>query len=215
MKRIFIAIFLFYAGLLVAQEPEPKTFFWGVVAGIEQHRLSVQSIPSRGSTPESPAAGAERTGNAGALLGAFWRWQMTRDLAIQPEMLFSYAQNTIRFHPENTREKFRFMDIEMPLHLVVTNASKPLPLRASFLVGGRIGWNFANNSSDRLYLIRERLAVDIGLGAEIRLQKYRIQPEFVYSYGLNNLHDYRNTIFDPGISSVVRDRITVRVLVWR
>ncbi len=215
MKKIFTALFSIYTFALTAQEPAPKAFFWGLMTGIEQHRLSIQSIPSKVSTPESPIAGAERTGTPGALLGAFGRWQLTRDLAIQPELLLSYAQNNIRFFPEGAREPFRFMDMEIPLHLVVTNARKPLPLRASFLLGGRIGWNFASNSSEKLNLLRERIAVDIGLGAEIRLRKYRIQPEMVYSYGLNNLHDYRNTVFDPGISSVVRDRITIRVLVWR
>lgn len=215
MKKIFTV--LFWACLLSvsAQEIAPKTFFWGIAAGIEQHRLSVQNFPSKAMAPESLLAGAERTGSPGALLGTFFRWQLTRDLSIQPELLFSYAQNKVRFYPENTSERYRFMDVEIPLHLVVTNTRKRLPLRASFLFGGRIGWNFATNDSDKLNLLRERLAADIGLGAEIRLKKYRIQPDIVYSYGLNNLHDYRNTLFDPGISNVVRDRITLRVLVWR
>ncbi|MCC6282134.1 MAG: outer membrane beta-barrel protein [Saprospiraceae bacterium] len=215
MKKIFIVLFWAFGLSVAAQEIAPKTFFWGVVTGIEQHRLSVQSIPLKVMTPESPLAGSERTGTPGALLGAFVRWQLTRDLAIQPELLFSYAQNKVRFYPENILGRYRFMDVEIPLHFVVTNARKQLPLRASFLFGGRIGWNFAANTSDKLALLRERMAADIGLGAEIRLRKYRIQPEIVYSYGLNNLHDYRNTLFDPGISNVVRDRITIRVLVWR
>lgn len=193
----------------------PKKFFWGIISGIEQHRLSIQSIPSKVSTPESPAAGAERTGTAGAVIGTFGRWQLTRDLAIQSELLCSYARNRVRFIPENIREKYRFLDVEVPLHFVVTNTRKTLPLRASFLLGGRVGWNFASNPTDKLSLFSGRTAADVGLGAEIRFNGIRIQPEVVYSYGLNNLHDYLNTAYDPGISSVVRDRITLRVLVWR
>jgi hypothetical protein len=215
MKKIFTVLFGVCVLSVTAQEIASKKFFWGIAAGIEQHRLSVQNIPSKTLAPESSFAGAERTGSPGALLGAFARWKLTRDMAIQQELLFSYAQNKVRFYPKNTSEKYCFMDVEIPLHLVVTNARKHLPIRASFLFGGRIGWNFASNYSDKLNLLRERMAADIGLGAEIRLRKYRIQPDIVYSYGLNNLHDYRNTLFDPGISNVVRDRITLRILVWR
>ena len=97
MKNIFILLFWVNTILLSAQEKATKSFFWGTLAGIEQHRLSIQSIPSKVSLPESPAAGAKRPLSPGALVGVFGRWQLTRDLAIQPELLFSYAQNTIRY----------------------------------------------------------------------------------------------------------------------
>lgn len=215
MKKILVVLFCTYALQLVAQQEVQKRFFWGAVAGIEQHRLSVQTFTSKTTAPETLLAGAERAGTAAPVLGAFTRWQLSRDLAIQTELLFSAAQNTIRFFPEASSETYRFLDAEIPLHFVVTNTRKNLPLRASFLIGGRVGWNFASNSSERLNLYSGRTAADIGLGAEIRFQKYRIQPEVVYSYGLNNLHNYLNTLYDPIISSVVRDRITIRVLVWR
>jgi hypothetical protein len=215
MKNFLVVLFCSYALHLSAQQEASKRFFWGAIAGIEQHRLSIQSITAKVSTPESLWAGAERTGTAGAMAGAFGRWQLTRDLALQSELLFSVAQNTVRFRPEGTSEQYRFADVELPLHFVVTNSRAKLPLRASFLIGARVGWNFASHLSEKLNLYGGRTAADIGLGAEIRLQKYRVQPEVVYSYGLNNLHDYLNTAYDPGISSVVRDRITLRVLVWR
>ena len=215
MKKLLVVLFYAYSLQLVAQQEKPKHFFWGVLAGIEQHRLSVQSITGKTNTPEALLAGAEKAGTAGALLGAFGRWQLSRDLAIQTELLFSAAQNTIRFFPQGGSETHRFLDAEIPLHFVVTNTRKNQPLRASFLVGGRVGWNFASRTSEKLNLYSGRTAADIGLGAEIRLRKCRIQPEVVYSYGLNNLHNYLNTAYDPSISSIVRDRITVRVLVWR
>lgn len=215
MKKYLLVLFSACVQPLLAQEDAPRRFFWGMLAGIEQHRLSIQNIPSKVSAPESPVAGAERAGTAGVVLGTFGRWQLTRDLAIQSELLCSFAQNKVRFQPANTQEKYRFLDLELPLHLVVTNTRKRLPLRASFLLGGRVGWNFAANPMDKLSLLSGRTAADVGLGAEIRLSNYRIQPEVVYSYGLNNLHDYLNTEYDPGVSSVVRDRITIRILVWR
>lgn len=215
MKKILFLLFWACLQRLPAQQEMPKRFFWGLLAGVEQHRVSIQSIASKVSKPDSPNAAADRTGAAGAVIGAFGRWRLTRDLAIQSELLCAYAQNGIRFSPENVRENYRFLDLELPLHLVVTNTRKTQPLRASFLIGGRIGWNFASNPADKLGLLSGRTAADVGLGAEIRISRYRIQPEVVYSYGLNNLHDYLNTTYDPGISSVVRDRITLRVLVWR
>lgn len=215
MKNILLILFCAGTWPVFAQEVSVKKFFWGVVAGIEQHRLSVQSINNKVSAPDSPAAGAERGGTAGALAGIFGRWRLTRDLAIQSELLFSLAQNKVRFSPEGVHEQYHFMDAELPLHLVLTNRAKNHILRPSLMIGGRIGWNFASNPSDRLNLYQNRTAVDIGLGAEIHLQNFHIQPEVVYSYGLNNMHNYLNTPYDPGIKSVVRDRITLRILLWR
>lgn len=215
MKNIFLILFWAFSWPAFAQEVSVKKFFWGVVAGVEQHRLSIQSINNKVAVPDSPVAGAERGGTAGALAGVFGRWRLTRDLAIQSELLFSMAQNTVRFRPEDAQEKYHFIDAELPVHLVVTNRAKNNVLRPSLMVGGRIGWNFAANPSDRLNLYQNRTAADIGLGAEIHLRHFHIQPEVVYSYGLNNLHNYLNTLYDPVIKSVVRDRITLRIRVWR
>lgn len=215
MKNIFLILFCAGSWPVFAQEISVKKFFWGVVAGVEQHRLSIQSISNKVAAPDSPAAGAERGGTAGAVAGVFGRWRLSRDLAIQSELLLSVARNKVRFHPEDTHEQYHFMDAELPLHLVVTNRAKNHVLRPSLMIGGRIGWNFASNPSSRLNLYQNRTAADIGLGAELHLRNLHVQPEVVYSYGLNNLHNYLNTQYDPAIKSVVRDRITLRILVWR
>ena len=67
----------------------------------------------------------------------------------------------------------------------------------------------------RADLLRERLAVDAGMGVEIRLKKWRLQPEFVYSLGLNNLHNISNTPYDWVVGRIIRDRFTLRLLIWR
>ena len=122
MKNILLILFCAGTWPVFAQEVSVKKFFWGVVAGIEQHRLSVQSINNKVSAPDSPAAGAERGGTAGALAGLFGRWRLTRDLAIQSELLFSLAQNKVRFSPEGVHEQYQFMDAELPLHLEIGRA---------------------------------------------------------------------------------------------
>lgn len=133
---------------------------------------------------------------------------------MQPELSVSTVQTKIFFQRDGL-QYYRFTDVELPLHFVLTNPDGHFPVRGSLLLGARAGWNFAAQPSDNLSLLSERLAVDVGLGMEIRLKNWRLQPEFVYSHGLNNLHDVTNAKYDWAVGRMVRDKLTLRVLVWK
>jgi len=62
-------------------------------------------------------------------------------------------------------------------------------------------------------LLQERIGLDVGLGIEIPVGSLTLQPEFLYSHGMKNIHDFSNTPYDPYIGNVVRDKLQVRVLV--
>ena len=211
MKKSLLALLMLWSALLPGQEPAPSPVF-GVLLGFDSQMLGIETLD--GLEPEQTAVLSERPA-AGGSLGVFGRWPVVGALWVQPGLLLSVAQNRVLFRPDGP-VRYRFVDAELPLHFVVTNQSRrAFPLRASFLFGGRLGWNLAPDVTDRLRLYRERVALDLGLGVEISAKKWRIQPELVYSHGMNNLHSVSNTPYDGLVGRAVRDRLTLRVLVWK
>lgn len=196
----------------MAQEGPYRSFIWGISAGFETQVLGIES-PDTGE-PEQRRVTSDRASYGGSF-GLFGRWHVWRGLSLQPGLTVSSLRSRVYFQPADT-EYFRFTDLELPLHLVFTNTSEgSFPLRGSILLGARLGWNFAAQSSENLVLLRELLAVDAGLGVEIRMGKWRLQPLFIYSFGLNNLHDIANNEYDWTVGRIVRDRLALRVLVWK
>lgn len=212
MKKIFLTAWVCWAGILSAQQQPGRSFVWGGIAGFETQLLNVQAINT--NAQEQIKVDAGRAAHGGSL-GVFGRWGLWKGMFLQQELNFSTLQSKVDFYPGGV-EYYRFTDLELPLHFVLTNpVDEDSPVRGSFLLGARVSWNFASQNGDNLYLLRERLAVDAGLGVEIRFKKWKIQPEFVYSFGLNNLHDVTNAPYDWVVGRVVRDKLTLRLLVWK
>lgn len=218
MKYTLLLGVLFCSLSLVAQKTAPvetlPVFRWGISGGMEMQFIGIEVL--NGADPYNPPVRAERQAFGGGL-GLFGRWQIIRSFSIQPELyVASYSQN-IQFRGEglpNATEPFRFTDIELPLHFVITNQSSHFPIRACFMFGGRMSWNVAEQTSPNMLLLHERLGLDVGLGVEIPAGHLTLQPELMYSHGMNNLHDFSNTPYDPFIGNVVRDKLQVRVLVF-
>jgi hypothetical protein len=211
MKSITVTILVFQAALLSAQQPALPSFVWGGVIGFESQLLNIQSQQT--GEPDQMRVESARAASGGSL-GLFGRWQIWKGLFVQPGISYSTIRARVDFQPGGP-EYYQFSDLEFPLHFVLTNHSVDnAPLRGSLLLGARLGWNFGPQSTDKLILLRERLAADAGLGVEIRVGKWRIQPEFVYSLGLNNQHDVTNAPFDWAVGRVLRDKLELRVLLW-
>jgi hypothetical protein len=211
MKKIFLTAWVCWSGLLAAQQPAGRSFVWGGTVGFESQLLNIQSLNTNGQ--EQIGVDAGRAAHGGSL-GVFGRWHLWKGLFLQQELSLSTLQSKVNFYPDGA-EYYRFTDLELPLHFVLTNpADEDSPLRGSFLLGARVGWNFAPQRTGNINLLRERLAVDAGLGVEIRLKNWRLQPEFVYSFGLNNLHDVTNAPYDWVVGRVVRDKLILRLLIW-
>jgi hypothetical protein len=101
----------------------------------------------------------------------------------------------------------------MPFHFVLTNRKGSFPLRGSMILGARLGWNFADTpETHHLKLYKNRIGLDTGLGIEINLKKLRLQPEFLYSFGLNNQNDATITDTYWGVGRTLRDRLTFRLV---
>ncbi|MFN0175534.1 MAG: outer membrane beta-barrel protein [Saprospiraceae bacterium] len=212
MRKFFALPFLLYSVQLIAQSKENERFTLGFFVGMETQSLGIQPLDTR--EPEKAAVRSGRLG-MGASVGILARKQIFKGLHFQPELAVSYARNHINFQNEGRRE-FHYLDAELPLHFIATNWRRnDFPLRPCVIFGGRMGWNFAKGTSDLLNIARERFALDLGLGAEINIGRLRLQPAFVYSHGLNNLHLIGDGQYDDVVGKMVRDRLSLRLSVWR
>jgi hypothetical protein len=213
MKKLLYVLLLLWSAALRGQQPGASGPVFGALLGFDSQTLGIETLD--GLEPERTAVLSERP-SAGGSVGVFGRWPLLPGLWLQQEALVSVTQHRVLFRPDGP-VRYRFVDAELPLHFVLTNrgGGRGFPLRGSFLFGGRLGWNFAPDATDRLRLYRERAALDLGLGVEILAKKWRIQPELVYSHGMNNLHSVTNATYDGLVGRVVRDRLTLRVLVWK
>lgn len=205
-KLLLIIVKVAIMGGLHAQTLAPIQF--GGWLALETQLLAIESLAP--SDPTATSVGSGRTGS-GPGGGAFVRWNFGSGFALQPELGLSTLRNRVWFQPDGAVD-YRFTDLQCPLHLVWTNPAPGFPVRGSFLLGGRLGWNFARQAaSDKLLLLREWVALDVGLGVEIRLKRCVLRPELLYAYALNNIHDYTNTIYDPLAGRVQRDRLSLRI----
>ena len=212
MKNLLPAFILLCSLPVWAQTTPGRPFVLGGSLGFEPQLIGIQTLD--GLEPARTAVLSERPA-PGMSIGGFVRWQLWSGFAIQQELSLAFARNPVLFRPDG-RVHYHFTTLELPLHFVWTNRAKgQFPLRGSFSFGGRLGWNLAPQPTDWLHLVRERAALDIGLGVEMHKGKWRFQPEFIYSYGLNNLHDFSNSRYDWLVGSVVWDKLTLRLLLWQ
>lgn len=192
------------------QQESEKLHYWSFFLGLETQSLGIESLDSR--EPEEATVVPNRPG-VGFSTGFHYQKKIWRGFSIRPGISFSSIRNTVTFRQDG-RERYQFSDVELPLHLIFAN-NKPghQPLRGQVMLGARFGWNFAQNTTERLAFLQERAAIDLGLGVSIRSGKFIICPEVVYSHGLNNLHDFSDKPYDYLVGRVVRDKLVFRILI--
>lgn len=212
MNKYLLFFFLLGAFHIHAQNKEKEGNLTGFFSSFEMQSLGIQPLDSR-----EPDESAVRPGKPGAgfAAGFFIRRQIWRGLDFQPEISIAYFRNIIHYRQEGL-QNLDFLDFELPLHMVLVDRHKAdMPLNACVIFGPRLGWNMKQNEDKLIVLARERFGLDLGLGAEIRVGDWRIQPALMYSHGLNNLHILSDAQYDSAVGKVFRDKLSLRVSFWR
>lgn len=216
MKKIVLAFFLLSSGAVVAQQAANAPFQYGFSAGAEFQTFSMGLLPHQ---PGDPYRSYRHDGGAGVSVGLWGNWSILPALSLRPGIQLAHTSGTIQYQWEDGQIftwKYPFTELEMPIHFVLSNTFRRVPVQAKVLFGGRFSWNLSAEPADApLHLLAQRLGLDIGLGAGIRLGAWTLSPELIYSYGLNNLHDFRNTPYDWTVGRILRDRVGFRVIVGR
>jgi hypothetical protein len=215
MKNILLLIGLLVGLRCLGQTPGQQRFSSSAWAGAVFQSLNAALLvdPQNGHYIT-----AERLG-PGASLGIAAQWQLLPGLQFRPALGLGYSANTIRFWSadgEEERRQYSFADILVPVHFVLSNSLQHLPVRALILFGGQASWNLVRTPATApLHLLPERLGLDIGLGAGFVCGKWSVQPEVLYSFGVNNVHEFTNGAYDWAAGRLVRDQLCLRVLLTR
>lgn len=212
MKIYLIAILFLLSFCLAAQNKEKDRLNWGIFSGIDHHAIGLEALGQM--EPESPVVWSDgaTTGLSG---GLFIQKRLFPWLEFQPGLGISLVSLPVHFRPDGSRS-FRFYDLELPLHFRVVDVKKEeAPMRACILAGPRLSWNLAGNPKEFLTINQERIALDLGLGVEIHIRQWRIQPAFIYSHGLNDLHFPSQGRYDDLVGRIVRDKFSLTILCWK
>jgi hypothetical protein len=207
-------VLLFIATLTAeAQETTKQRFEWGLSSGLESHSLGgiTDRRPNPGTTVDFGRA------DAGFSVGWFGQWPLGKYWNLRSQVVYAANRNVLRlqYNGEPIRTTpYQFRDVAIPLHLVFTKPLGRLPLHSSFLIGGSVGWNTVSTPED-ISLFRERWSLDVGIGIDIRQGNWHIRPEVVSSHGMNNIHNYGSGNYDFLVGKMVRDRISLKILIWK
>ena len=215
MKNTALWLLLFGSFSLLGQNTgADRQFAYGLLAGAEFQTLNIGLQPRQ---PDVPLVSPQQLTGAGADFGIWGQWPISPVFKVRPALQLAHLTNTIQFEHSDgriIRNRYRFTDIELPLHFILTDDFQRLPVKALILFGGRLSWNLAALPAETpLKLLPERAGLDLGIGAGFRWGKWTIQPELIYSYGMNNVHDFQNTSYDWAVGRVLRDRLSLRVVV--
>ncbi|HNM23898.1 MAG TPA: hypothetical protein PKL15_00660 [Saprospiraceae bacterium] len=216
MKKIHLFVCLLLAIRLSGQTDTPagpkRLMFF---AGAEYNLLGAGS---GSSDPSAPWIDFQQEA-AGLTLGALMRFPLYETLFFQPELAFSYAAHHAVLWADNRpaeRIRYVFSEIELPVHLVFSKPFGNMPMRSSILFGGRLGLNVASGQPQSgVALSRERLGIDLGLGLEFGWGKWRLQPEFLYSHGMNDLHADTGRLYDRTVNRILRDKMCLRLVIGK
>lgn len=207
-------LFLFFSLICSAGQAQAEARTFGFFGGFQTQLLSLGATARQ--RPDLPRIQFQRTGMGGTI-GIYGRWPLLNGVALQPEFGFSFLRQRAQLWADGRivdQPQYTFADLEIPLHIVLTNPVGRLPLRSNVLFGGQLGLNLSATSPEgSLGLARERLAIDLGLGVDFNWGNWQIQPQVLYSHGLNNIHEDTGTLYDLAIDRVLRDKISLRVLV--
>lgn len=195
---------------LYAQDSPATTF--GAWLSMETQSLPIERVQQVDPNISTVWSKRAATGPGG---GVFLRWNIVGGWALQPALGLSTLRHRVFFQGAPPVD-YRFTSLDLPLHIVWTNNSDRFLIRPSVVLGGRLGVNLARQTArDQLVLLQEWVAIDLGIGIEIHTKRLIIRPEVLYAYGMNNLHDYTNTSYDPLIGRIQRDRLSVRLSCMR
>lgn len=192
-----------------------KSVQFGGYTGLEFQNIAVSPL----NQPSGNNASVEfELRTPGMSIGAWYRRKMLQGIAFQAELGFFHTRNTAILRSDNREQRltYTFSDIELPMHFVFSNQIGKYPMRSVLSFGGRVGVNTINHlQTQGISLYRARWALDVGLGLAFSVGNLQLQPELVYSYCMNNIHDLGAAPYDWYAGRVVRDRLGLRVLLWR
>ena len=212
-KFAFLSILIFNSILIFAQNSSNKDFFKiSPLIGLDFGHLKVENS-DLGIANEINSL--ETQNNFGFSLGLKYDFNITNQFSISPQTLISFQSSSLNFdleNQDNREEDVEPVTIEIPIHFTFKKISEKR-INPVVFGGLRYIYDISNEEEDdRLDLKKNDFAIDSGAGLEVKLDKYNLRAEFIYTLGLVNLKNSNTDIFNSAINSINRDRISFRII---
>ncbi len=212
MKNLIIVLFSLYSTTSIAQSNPNMAAQWGFALGIETQYMGIDFL-EHSFNPEISVF--DDPNKPGFTAGITWQKPLWRSLGFRTGLNFSSTYNLVNFFPYG-KSKYQFNDVELPVYFTLTNnGPKTAIFRGKILLGALFGYKFSGRSDERLSLVNDRYALDLGIGVDVKLGKLIVSPEAIYSHGMNNSHNYVGKEYDFWVGRVERSKLAFRILLMR
>lgn len=227
MKRLFlIGIVLSMTQYAIGQKFEKNNFGILLSSDFNYLKPTYSDWKEAGIQDELNAVTTQQ--KLGFTCGLLYKFNLTERLSLIPQTLLSIQESNLNFdveNEENHREVIALAAISFPIHLVWTKHNNK-KVNPSITIGGRFIQDITNRKEPpansaflytdyKLAVKKFDMTIDLGTGLEIPLKKMTIKPELLYSFGLVNLKDSGEGIYNSAISSLNSDKISFRLLFYR
>ena len=183
----------------------------GIFVGLEQQRIGLEPLGKY--VPEQWRA-LLRSSGFGPSAGFCWQKKLVSNWHLRPALGIATLTNTL-YWPDAPAEKFRFTDLEIPVHLIYFQEHTRFKVQGIVLLGMRASYNFAQSDSRNLRFRQGRAGADLGLGIAMPFgEKTRLHIEVLYSHGLNDIHSFQFLNYDEKVGRGIRDRLGIRFVFY-
>jgi len=197
--------------------PKAKKDKFGISMGYEYGNLktTLSDWNAQGLDNQINAVNTENTG--GFSLGILYQREITASFALRAQSFLMFEGNNLNYdltNQENVQESIRPVSITLPIHAIFTMA-KDNPMKGvspSFLIGGQLIDDIAQDENSVLELNRLSFGLDLGAGLYRKFEHFDARIEFIYSVGLNNLMKDNNNLYHNAVEEMTKDVMSLRIL---
>ena len=217
MQKIFqlLILFLSVQNLSAQTDSSPKLVEYGIMMGAHLGHLKTDLSDWESAGISNELRSLETQNRVGFSLGILAKIRISQLFSIVPQANLTFLDGRLNYDLESQndhQESLEAVLVEFPLHFVFTH-SKYKRVNPSIFFGGRYAYDLrdAEDTDFKLQLKKHDFMLDLGTGLEIKLKRFKVKPELMYSLGLANLKDSGEAFFNSAIEGIYRDRIALRV----
>lgn len=212
-----IVLMIPFANAQLSNTPTSKSFGFGVLMSLDYDYVKTENSNWEALGINTDLQTLETQNKMGFSLGLIYRLQLSERFAVVPQTLLSFQDNRLNYTLENQtthEESLEAALLAVPLHFVFTDV-KGEKYNPAITIGGRYTYDISDKNEDALLNVKKHdFAVDLGVGLEVKMKKFAMKPQLMYTFGLANLKDGNATIYNQAISHISRDKIALRFLFY-
>ena len=194
-----------------------KSISLGIQLGVDYNYLKLENSDwdQLGIADDIQSLNAQS--KVGFNIGLLANFKLSNLFSIVPQALISFQETALNYKFTNQPDYDDAVEpvaIVLPLHFVFTNPQET-KFRPSVFAGPRYSYGISKTNENSLLTINHNsFSFDLGTGLEINMNRVRLKPELLYSFGLSKLNTDDTDIYHQSINHLSQDKISFRILFY-